>query len=105
MPRRDSRISRSSSTTKMLCTLRLRCGHLCCQRQLYQKLSTRGLVLFDADGAMMIVDDAPHNGQAQSGTALLGGKIWQKQFLFYLTIDAVAGIGNHDLQAVAPIQQ
>jgi len=46
-----------------------------------------------------------HDCQPQSGTALLGGKIWQKQFFFYFAIDAVPGIGNHDLQAVPALKQ
>src|SRR6478672_841701 len=104
-PRSDSRISRSSSTTRMLCTRRLRCRHLACQRQLYQELCARRLVLFHADGTMMIVNDAANDSQSQPGAAFFGGKIWQKQFFFYLAIDAVPGIGNHNLQAVTPIQQ
>src|SRR6476619_8048517 len=82
-PRSDSRISRSSSTTRTLCTLRLPCCHFTRQRQLYQKLCARRLVLFHADGAVVIINDAPHDRQPQSGAALFGGKIWQKQFFLY----------------------
>src|SRR5260370_41746573 len=98
MPRSDSRISGSSSTTRMLDILRLRRGgHFGGQRKLYDELGPGRPVLFHADRAMMVFHDAPHNGQSQPFAALLGGKIRQKKFLFHFPTDAMPALSNRDL--------
>src|SRR5215469_16216042 len=100
MPRSDSRMSRSSSTTRMLGILRLRGGGFPGQRKLHDELGARGLVLFHADGAMVIFDDAAHDGQTQPGPALLGGEIRKEEPFLHVTADAGTAISDRDLHRI-----
>jgi len=36
---------------------------------------THRLVLFDANGTVVVLDDTAHNGEAQPGAALFGGEV------------------------------
>jgi len=50
--------------------------------QLHHEAGPDWLIFFDANGAVVIFDDAAHDGEAQSGAAALGRKIRQKKFFF-----------------------
>src|SRR6516164_9985095 len=101
MPRRVSRIARSSSTTKMLGIQDLRRGGcLCGKRKLQDKLSARRMVLLYADAAVMVFHDAAHDGESQPSATLLGRDIRQEEFFFYFVVNAVAAIGDCNLQRV-----
>src|SRR5215831_7166729 len=106
MPRNDSRISRSSSTTRTLDILCLRRGdHLFGQRKFDNELGPGRMVLFYTDGSMMVFDDTAHDGQSQASTPLLGGEIRKEELFFYLAIDAGAGIRYCNLQSVLALHQ
>ena len=49
-------------------------------RQFDNKPCADGVVLFYTNGAMVVFNNPIHNGQAEAGTALLGRKIWKKEF-------------------------
>src|SRR5215831_5427579 len=106
MPRNDSRISRSSSTTRTLDILCLRGGrHLFSQRKFDNELGPGRLVLFYTNGTMMVFDDTAHDGQSQASTPLLGGEIRKEELFFYLPIDAGACICYGNLQSVLAVHQ
>src|SRR5580704_11171804 len=107
MPASVSRIPASSSTMRMLCMLRSRR----CRRRFgdngkfYDEARADRIILFHANGAMVIFDDAADDGQSKARAALLGGEIRQKEFFFDFTGNAVASVGNGDLDGVAAPHQ
>src|SRR5258708_6268497 len=103
MPASESRMPASSSTMKMLCMLDgdrcgRRFGH---NRKLDDEARADGMIFFHADRAVMIFHNAAHDGQAESGATLLGGKIRQEKFLFEFASYAVSRVGDSDLDRVA----
>src|SRR5437763_5542353 len=58
------------------------------------------VVVVDGDAAIVVVDDAVDDGQAEAGAAAFGGKVWEEEFLLVGVGDAAAGIGNLDHDAV-----
>src|SRR5260370_31726974 len=105
MPRSVWRMSCSSSTTRMLCTARLRSSHLAGERQLDDEFGSGGMVLFHSDGAVVVLYNAPHNGQPQASAALLGGKVRKEEFFLHFPIAPVPGIGHRDLPPIFPFCQ
>src|SRR5579864_2475042 len=102
-PARDSRIPASSSTMRTLGMLS-GCGYgagLRNDRQLDNEARTNRLVLFDANGSVMVFDDTAHNGQSQAGAAFLGGKVGKKQLLLQFSGYAMSAIGDRDLNGVS----
>src|SRR2546423_5047988 len=99
MPRSDSRMVRSSSTTRMLGILaHLRYGglfRLLGNRQLHHKPGAQRLVFFYANGAAMIFNNTAHDGESQAGAALLGREIRKEEILFYFAGHSVARGGHH----------
>ena len=71
------------------------------ERQLDDEARAYGTVLFDADGTMMIFDDAAYDCEAEAGAAFLGREIGEEQFLFELLRDAVARVGDQDFDRIA----
>ncbi len=49
----------------------------------------------------MLFNHAAHDGQTESGPALSGGEIGQKEFFFQFAGHAMAGICDGDLDRVA----
>src|SRR5882724_8506379 len=97
----------SSSTMRMLCMrgparggLRLL---LRSQRYFDDEARAHGEILFHANGAVMVFDDAAHNGKSEAGSALLGRKIRQKKFFLQLGGDAVPGVGDDQLDRFATL--
>src|SRR5580692_8064327 len=83
-PLSDWRIVGSSSTMRMLCML-VGGGYGDTVRYNWQfdyESSSDWLIFFHANGAVMIFNDAIHNGKPKAGSALLGGEIRQKQPFF-----------------------
>src|SRR5215831_8865583 len=105
MPRSESRISRSSSTTRTLDILLLGCGGLSRQWKLHHKFGAGGLVFFHTDGSLMVFNNTAHNGQAQTGAAFLGGEVGKEQTLLHLAVDAMAGVSHRDLNGVFVVGQ
>src|SRR5580693_976327 len=103
MPANVSRIPASSSTMRMLCMLRGRRRRRGFKNygEFYDKSRADGIILFHADGAVVIFDDAADDGQAEPGPALLGRKIRQEEFFLELAGYAVARVGDGDLDRVA----
>src|SRR5438132_13275562 len=97
------RILYSSSTMRMLCMLDndRRCNLLGSHRQLNHKLSSHRPVFLYPNRAPMVFYDAIHDGQAQTRSSFLGGKVGEKKPLLQLLRDTVAGIGNCDLAGIA----
>src|SRR5436309_334959 len=60
-------------------------------------------ILFHTDGAVMVFDDAAHDGESESGAALFGGEVWQEKFLLEFGGHAVTGIGDDQLDRFAAI--
>src|SRR4051812_39652061 len=56
-----------------------------------------GEILFHADGAVMVFDDAADDGESESGAAFFGGEIWQKKFFLELGGHAVTGVSDDQL--------
>ena len=54
------------------------------QRQFHYKPCAHGRILLHADGAVMVFDNAAHDGQAQPGAAALGGEVRKEQLLLEL---------------------
>ncbi len=48
----------------------------------------------------MVFDDAADDGQTQTSSAFLGGKIGKEEPLFQLLGNAVAGVGNGDFDGI-----
>src|SRR5215472_9543895 len=106
MPRSDSRISRSSSTTRMLDILRLsRGGGFPSQRKFHDELGAGGFIFFHANGAVVIFDDAAHDGQPQTGAALLGGEIRKEEPLLHVPADAGSAVSDRDFHCVPGLRQ
>src|SRR6185437_3774025 len=105
MPRKDSRISRSSSTTSTLCILCFGLSHLSGQWKLDNKLRAGRFIFLYAYGTVMIFNDPSHNGETKSGAALFGGEIRQKKLFFHFAIDAMTGIRDENLQRLAASNQ
>src|SRR5690348_9733566 len=101
-PVRESRIPGSSSTMRML---DMRCGHvrhaLGGDGQLNHKACAHWLVLFHANGTVMIFHNPAYDCQAQPGAAFLGREIGHEQALLGLLGDALPGIGNADFDSIA----
>src|SRR5579864_6398486 len=104
MPARESRIPASSSTMRILCMLGS--GRSFRDNGKFDN-ETRAdwAVLFYADRAMMIFDDAAHNRQAEARAALLSGEIRQEKPLLEFASDAVPGVGDGDLDGIASRHQ
>src|SRR6266576_3265033 len=101
-PRRESRMPDSSSTMRMLCMLGGGCcGRFRSERKFHDEAGANRLILFDPDGALMVFDDAAHDGQAQTGAALLGGEIRQKEFFLQFLGHSVTGVGDSNLHGIA----
>src|SRR4051794_15585652 len=60
------------------------------------KPCSSGMVVVDGDAAVVVVDDAVDDGQAEAGAAAFGGKVWEEEFLLIGVGDAAAGIGDFD---------
>src|SRR4051794_18957193 len=58
------------------------------------------MVVVNGDAAVVVVDDAVDDGQAQARAAAFGGKVWEEEFLLVRVGDASAGIGDFDDDAV-----
>ena len=53
-------------------------------------------IVFHVNGAAMFGNDARGNREAQTGAAILGGKVRQEKFVFVFRRDAVTGVGDAD---------
>ena len=61
------------------------------------ELCAGGLVLFGADGALVLLDDLGGDGEAEAGAALLGGEVGEEEALAHLVGEAGAGVGDGEL--------
>src|SRR5690348_2351370 len=61
--------------------------------QLDHEFTSRRTVVFDAYRALVLRDDTADNRQAQTGAALLGGKVGQEQLLLRFRGNARSTIG------------
>src|SRR5580692_1394166 len=106
-PLSDWRMVGSSSTMRMLCMLiDGGCGNgFGHNRQFHHKPGADRLILFYANRAVMIFDDAVYDGKSKTGSAFLGGEVRQEQALLQLASHAVASIGDDDLHHVAAMHQ
>src|SRR6202011_1076294 len=102
-PANESRIPASSSTMRMLGMLNTCSGgnNLGNDWQLYNEPGTDWLVFFNANGAMVLLDDATYDRQAQSRATPLGGKIRQEKLLFEFAGHSMTGVRDGDLHHVA----
>src|SRR5579864_6523172 len=78
-PLSDWRIVGSSSTMRMLCMLIDGGRHdgVRYNRQFNHESRPHGLILFHPNRAVVILNDAIHDGEPQAGAALFGGEVWQ----------------------------
>src|SRR5258706_837548 len=92
----------SSSTIRILCMLsrRGRKSRLGNDRQFHDEARSDRLVFLHANRSMMLFDDAAHDRQAQSGSALSGGEIRQEELFLQLAGHAMAGICDGDFDPV-----
>ncbi len=58
------------------------------------ELRAGGLVLFRANGALVLLDDLGGDGETEAGAALLGGEVGQEEALAHLVGEAGAGVGD-----------
>ncbi len=65
--------------------------------ELDDELRAGGLVLFGADGALVLLDDLGSDGEAEAGAALLGGEVGEEEPLAHLVGEAGAGVGDGEL--------
>src|SRR4051812_15198518 len=91
----------SSSTIRMLCMSSGFHGRFCGDRQLHYKLCPDWFVFFDADGAVMLFDDAANDGQSKASSTLFRREIRKEEFFFDVRRDAMAAVGDYDLHHVA----
>src|SRR5258708_1517261 len=105
MPRRDSRMSRSSSTTRMLDMLRLRRDGRSRERKFYYKPGSQRLVFLHANRPAMVFNDPPHNGQSQPGAAFFGGEVRKKKSLFDFVSHAMSSVSHDDFYCVFAFDQ
>src|SRR5271157_535468 len=103
MPASESRIPASSSTMRMLCMLRRGPSGrgFGDDRQFNDEAGADGTVLLHADGAVMVFDDAVHDGQAQPRATFLGREVRQEEFLLEFAGNSVSGIGYGDFNGIA----
>src|SRR5260370_22516305 len=98
-PTNESRIPASSSTMRILGMLNICSGdhNLGNHRQLYNEPGADWLVFLHANGAMVLLDDATDNRQAQSRAPLLGGKIRPEKALFFFRGHPLSPVVDPDL--------
>src|SRR5579863_2632167 len=106
-PFSDWRIVGSSSTMRMLCMLvdggrDNRFGH---DWQLNYESRAYGLIFFHTNRAVVIFDYPIHDGESQTGAALLGGEIWHEQTLFQFAGNSVTGVGDSEFNHIAVRKQ
>ena len=56
-----------------------------------------GVVLFGADGALVLLDDFGGDGEAEACAALLGGEVGEEEALAHFVGEAGAGVGDGEL--------
>src|SRR5580704_156779 len=106
-PLSDWRIVGSSSTIRMLCML-VDGGFgdgVDDDRQFDHKPGADGLILFHANGPVVIFNNTIHDGKPKSGAALLGGEIRQEEPFFQLPRNAVASVGDGNLHYITASHQ
>src|SRR3984893_5503396 len=83
-PFSDCRMPDSSSTMRMLCMLtgEGRGNEFRGDRQLHYEPGADRLILFNANRAAVVFDDAADDGQSQSRSPFLGGEVGQEESLF-----------------------
>ena len=62
----------------------------------------RSTSLAMSDLALVLVNEAPADGQAQTGAPGLGGEKWGEEVLQVFRGDALAGVGDFEDQVVVP---
>jgi len=75
-------------------------GQDVCGGEFEDEAGADGGVVFDAEAAAVLGDDAGGDGEAEAGTAVLGGEVREEEFVFVLRGDAVAGVGDDDFDEV-----
>src|SRR5579863_6269665 len=102
-PLSDWRIVGSSSTMRMLCMLVDGSGddRVRYNRQLHHEASPDRSIFFYANGAVVIFNNAIHDGKAQASASFLGGEVRQEQAFLQFPGNPVAGISHHNLHYVA----
>src|SRR5713226_3194133 len=92
----------SSSTMRMLCMLANggSGNRFSGNGQFHYEPCSHRFVFFDPNRAVVIFNDATDDSQAQSSSALLGGKVRQEKAFFQLLGNAVASVGYGDFDGV-----
>src|SRR5580692_937490 len=106
-PLSDSRIVGSSSTMRILCML-VDGGlgdSVCYDWQFDHEPGAGGLILFHANGPVVIFNNTVYDGQPKTGAALLGGEVWEKQPFFQLPRNTVSGVGDGNLHDITTRHQ
>src|SRR5579863_6426772 len=106
-PLSDWRIVGSSSTMRMLCML-VNGGcddRVQYNRQFHHEPGPDRLILLHANGAVVIFNNAIHDGKAKPCSTLFRREVRQEQALLQLPRNSVAGVGNCDLHHIAARHQ
>src|SRR5580692_2810513 len=106
-PLSDWRIVGSSSTMRMLCMM-VDEGFGDSVRYDWQfdhEAGADGLILFHANGPVVIFNNTVYDGQPKTGAALLGGEVWEKQPFLQLPCNAVARVGDGNLHHITTRHQ
>ena len=59
-----------------------------------------GSVVLDAKAAAVLSDDASGDGETEAGAAIFGGEMREKEFVFVLWGNAVAGVGDDNFDGI-----
>ena len=95
----EARPFRPSRCCSLAATRAARTGSISGKRS--RKRAPLGLLALGADGAAVLLHDFGGDGKAQAGAAMLGGVEGQEQPLANLVGQAVAGVGDGDLNGRA----
>src|SRR5690349_2298640 len=95
----------SSSTTRMLCMQDRGGSGLGRDREFDYETRTHRLIFFYPDRAVMVFNDAAHNGKAESSAAPLGREIGEKQLFLQILSNTVTAVGDRDLHHLAVADQ
>src|SRR5690349_23342875 len=95
----------SSSTTRMLCMQDRGGSGLGRDRKFDDETRAHRLIFFYPDRAVMVFDDAAHNGEAESSAAPLGREIGEKRLFFQVLRNTLTAIGDGNLHHLAVADQ
>src|SRR6266446_3332561 len=95
-PRRGDTVWPSSSRVRSI-VVSQRGGRQFRDGKFDQEARSNRMIVLNVDAAAMFGDDACGDGQAESGSAVLGGEMRQEEFVFVLRRNTGAGVRDTDL--------